>query len=72
MTQYSTEPEYSVEEKSEGINQQWVLSKASSPNYMAVVADLDLLYQELNISVDILGKIRDSLRVLELSLEAHQ
>ncbi len=72
MTQYSTEPEYSVVEKQEGINQQWVPSKTSSPDYMAVVADLDLLYQELNISVDILGKIRDSLRVLELSLEAHQ
>ncbi len=70
MNQYSTTPEFSVEE-SERIPLMGKLRASSVPDYMAVVADLDLLYQELNISVDILGKIRDSVRVLELSLEVH-
>ncbi len=38
-------------------------------DYTAVEADLALLYQELNISVDILGRIRDSLRELQLSVQ---
>ncbi len=41
-------------------------------DYQAVQADLALLYQELNISVDILGRIRDSVRVLELSVSELQ
>ncbi len=72
MTQYSTEPEYSVEEKLEKTSPRLVLSKTSSRDYLAVVADLGLLYQELSISVDILGKIRDSVRGLELSLQEQQ
>jgi len=68
MNQYSTEPEYTLEE-SEKIHLMGNKLDSSGRNYMAVRADLDLLYQELNISVDILGKIRDSVRVLELSLE---
>ncbi len=55
-------------EKQEKTSQEWGLGKTSSRDYMAVVADLDLLFQELNMSVDILGKIRDSLRGLQLSL----
>ncbi len=70
MSQYKTEPEYTVD-SSERILLTGKVLDSSTPDYMAVVADLDLLFKELTISVDILGKIRDSVRVLELSLEVH-
>ncbi len=42
---------------------------ASTTSYVEVEAELRLLYKELTMSVDILGKIRDSVLVLQLSLE---
>ncbi len=42
--------------------------RSSNLNSTAVQADLALLYQELGISLDILAKIRESIKVLELSL----
>ncbi len=65
------EPEYLVVE-SEKTHLTGKLLGNSDRNYQAVQADLALLYQELNISVDILGKIRDSVHVLELSLRELQ
>jgi len=67
MSQYKTEPEYSVEESVKTHPMENKLG-CSNRSYLAVQADLALLYQELNISVDILGKIRDSVHVLEQSL----
>jgi len=69
MNQYETTPEF-ILEQSEKILPTERVPVNLDRDYMAVVADLDLLYKELTISVDILGKIRDSVRVLELSLEA--
>ncbi len=68
MNQYSTEPEYTVEEL---VKIPPMVSKlvSSNRNLQEVKAELGLLYQELNISVDILGKIRDSLLVLQLSVQ---
>ncbi len=68
MNQFSTTPEYSVVESVK------IPLTEKHPGYLirdyqAVQADLALLYQELNISVDILGRIRDSVRVLELSVQ---
>ncbi len=40
-------------------------------NQVEVVAELRLLSTELTISVDILGKIQNSVRVLSQSLEEH-
>ncbi len=70
MTQYSTEPEYSVEEKSERMHPSIAQSRDIKLRYMdQVVAELRLLSKELDISVDILGRIRDSEHALLQSLE---
>ncbi len=72
MNQYKTTPEYSVEESVKIPPMESKLDNLGRRlNYQEVVAELALLSQELTISVDILGKIRDSVRVLELSLEVH-
>ncbi len=71
MNRYSTEPEYILA----GLEKtRHTVSKLDSQgiDLQAVQADLALLYQELNISVDILGKIRDSVHVLEQSLGEQQ
>ncbi len=71
MNQYSTEPEYILA----GLEKtRHTVSKldSSGRDYLAVKADLALLFQELNISVDILGKIRDSVLELEQSLGEQQ
>ncbi len=67
MSQYKTVPEFIVEEL---VKTPHTVNKpgSSDRDYQAVQADLALLYQELNISVDILGRIRDSVLVLEQSL----
>ncbi len=68
MSQYSTEPEFSVEvlEKTHHSTAQ---SKAIRlVSLVEVEAELALLSKELTMSVDILGKIRDSVLVLGLSL----
>ncbi len=67
MNQYSTEPEYTVEE-SEKIPHMESKQDSSGQDYTAVEEDLHLLYHQLGISIDILGKIQDSLRVLGQSL----
>ncbi len=67
MNQYKTEPEFILEE-SERIHPMESKPVSFDRNYTAVQADLALLYQELNISVDILGRIRDSVLVLQLSV----
>ncbi len=71
MNQYSTESEFSVVE-SERIPPMESRQDSSDRRYTAVQADLALLFQELNISVDILGKIRDSVHVLEQSLQEQE
>ncbi len=43
-----------------------------SRDYIQIVAELGLLSRELTMSVDILGKIRDSVQGLEQSLEVPQ
>ncbi len=68
MSQHSRVPEYSVEE-SVKIPHMENKPVSSDRKYMAVQADLALLYQELNISVDILGKIRDTVLVLQQSVQ---
>ncbi len=68
----STEPEYSVEQPLERTILSTAQLKGSIRNYQEVEADLALLLQELNISVDILGRIRDSVRVLQLSLQEQE
>ncbi len=67
MNQYSTEPEFTVEEL---VKTPLMVNQLVSTNrdFSSVRAELALLCQELTISVDILGKIRDSLVVLELSV----
>ncbi len=71
MKELSTVPEYSVVE-SEKIAPTEKAPLYSNRNYFAVVADLGLLVQELTISVDILGRIRDSAQELAQSLEAQR
>ncbi len=72
MIQSSTMPEYLVEEKLDETNQHKALSKVSNPiSLVQVVAELRLLSKELDISVVILGRIRDSVHVLELSVQEH-
>ena len=70
MKEYqSPEPEYSVVESGKTLH---MVSKplcSSTTSYLEVEAELALLYKELTMSVDILGKIRDSVLVLELSLQ---
>ncbi len=71
MNQYKTEPEFILEELGKTLHTENKLVSLGR-NYTAVQADLDLLYQELNISVDILGKIRDSVLALVQSLGEQQ
>ncbi len=66
------EPEYSVVESQEIHHMVSKQLSASTTSYQEVEAELRLLYKELTMSVDILGKIRDSVLVLGLSLEARQ
>ncbi len=68
MIRHSTEPEYSLEEKSEKTNLQWVLGETSVPNYLELVADLERLQEEVNTFSTTLEKIRSSVRGLGLSL----
>ncbi len=70
MNQYSTEPEYTVETQLEKMHLfTHPLKDMESESMVQVVAELRLLSKELSISVDILGKIRDSVLVLQLSLQ---
>jgi len=70
MSQSSREPEYILETPWEKTLHSIHLSKAMASNSMVQVqAELRLLSVELSMSVDILGKIRDSVHVLEQSLE---
>ncbi len=70
MNQYSTTPEYSVVESEKILHMGKRQVCAHTTSYQEVEAELALLYKELAMSVDILGKIRDSVLVLQLSLEA--
>ncbi len=70
MNQWSTEPEYILENPSEKIIHSSAQSKDMDLNSMVqVVAELRLLSQELSMAIDISGRIRDSVHVLLLSLE---
>ncbi len=52
------------------IYQEWDHSRAwPQKSLVQVQAELKLLSVELSMSIDILGKILDSVRVLELSVE---
>ncbi len=68
----STVPEYSVEEWQEILPTGNGLRRSSIRSLVEVEAELALLSKELTMSVDILGKIRDSVRVLEQSLGEQQ
>ncbi len=71
MTLYSTEPEYILEEKSEKMHHSFRQSKDTKLTSMVeVAAELRLLSQELTMSVDILGRIRESLVQLQLAVES--
>ncbi len=69
MNRYSTEPEFTLEQSEK------IALMESQPVYLSrtswdqVVVELRLLSKELNMSVDILGKIRDSVQDLERSVE---
>ncbi len=70
MNHPSVEPEYTLETPLEKTLHSTHLSKAmASSSMVQVAAELRLLSKELSMSVDILGRIRDSVHVLELSLE---
>ncbi len=70
MIRYQTEPEYTVEESLEKMLPSTVqLEDTKSRCMVQVQAELRLLSKELTISVDILGRIRDSVQELEQSLE---
>ncbi len=60
--------EYTLEE-SEKIHPTVNRQDCTSRNLEEVAVELRLLSQELTMSADILGKIRDSVHVLQLSLE---
>ncbi len=67
MNQYSTEPEYSVEELAK-IPHMVNKLVSSDLNFKEVVAELAQLSVELDSVLGILGKIQDSVLVLRLSL----
>ncbi len=72
MTQSTLGPEYTQAEKLAEISHQWDHGKTSNQiSLVQVEAELRLLSVELDLSVDILGKIRDSVRVLEQSVQEH-
>ncbi len=71
MNQYKTEPEY-ILEQSEKMHLTEKQPGYLIRDYQEIKAELALLSQELNMSVDILGRIRDSVRVLELSVQELQ
>ncbi len=68
MNRYSTEPEFILEQSGK-TRRMGKLQDYTTPDYLAVVAELALLSQELNISLEILGRIGDSNKVLSLSLQ---
>ncbi len=73
MSLSSREPEYILETPLEKTIHSFHLSKAMELSCMdQVQAELKLLSQELSMATDILGKIRDSVLVLEQSLEVPQ
>ncbi len=73
MTQSSRVPEFSVEEKLVKTNLITHPSKVTkSISLEGVVAELHLLYLELNLLVGTSVKIRDSVQELGLSLEDSQ
>ncbi len=62
-------PEYSVVESRETLHMVNGLHLSNTVlDYLQVEVELALLSKELTMSVDILGKIRDSVHVLEQSL----
>ncbi len=70
MIQSSQVPEFILEEKLAKTLLSIPPLKATKLTLLVEVeAELRLLSKELTMSVDILGKIRDSVHVLELSLE---
>ncbi len=69
MNQYSTEPEYTVKESERiHLTESQPVNTAQRYHMVEVVAELALLSKELDMASDILGKIRDSVHVLVLSL----
>ncbi len=71
MNQYKTEPEFMVEESEKTLHMVNHLRNSSTILLDGAVVELRLLSKELSMSVDILEKIRDSVLVLEQSLEEH-
>ncbi len=70
MNPLSTEPEFILEKPLEKMHLfTHPLKDIESKSMVQVVAELRLLSQELTMSKDILEKIRDSVLVLQLSLE---
>ncbi len=72
MNPWSTVPEYSVEESEKIPLTEKLQDYTNQISLVQVQAELSLLSKELSISVDILGRILDSVRVLEQSLEEQQ
>ncbi len=73
MNQWSRVPEYILETPSEKIIHSTAQLKDTKSICMdQVAAELRLLSVELNISVGILGKIRDSLHVLVQSVQEQE
>ncbi len=73
MNQYSTEPEFTVETQlGKTLPITVPFETTTSKSWVQVQAELKLLSVELSMSVDILGKILDSVLVLEQSLGEQQ
>ncbi len=68
MSQYSTEPEYTLEESEKTVHM-GNLPLYTNRNYFGVVADLEQLEQALALQADTLGKTRSLLHALVLSLQ---
>ena len=65
------EPEYILEESEKMLPTEKPLD-CTNLNYQQVKVDLVQLFQQLSMAIDILGKILDSVHVLEQSLGEQQ
>ncbi len=69
MTQYSTEPEFSLEEKLVKTSQEVALSNHLSRDFSQVVVDLEELCLELSKLVDMSLRSVDAIQNLVVSLQ---
>ncbi len=68
MNQYATVPEYTVQDMPETVPT-GSLPNSNRLDLVQIAAEVALLSKELDISIVILGKIRESLEVLQHSVE---